>query len=453
MRTLPIKMIRVLVPFVPLFSKRVWQHAQVLLAGAILAQGGRTVSSALRAMGLDQERRFHRYHRVLSRAEWSSRKVSRVLLGLLVEAFVPEGAPLVVGIDETLERRRGRKIAAKGVYRDPVRSTHEYFVKASGLRWVCVMLLVEIPWASRVWALPFLSALAPSERYAAKRDKRHKKITEWAWQLLLLVRRWYPKREIVAVADRAYASLKLLDRCRRLRKPITFITRLRLDAALYEPAPPRKAGQIGRPRIKGERLPNLSEVAEDPTTVWKMTTIANWYGTTERTVEIASETAVWYSTGLFAVPVRWVLIRDPQGEFKTQALLCTDLKADPEKILAWFITRWQLEVTFQEVRRHLGFETQRQWSEMAIRRTTPALLGLFSLITLFAHQRMRPSTETLRRVAWYRKAHPTFSDALALVRKDLWASATFCGSPAQSDMVKVPRAYLERLTDAVCYAA
>lgn len=192
------------------------------------------------------------------------------------------------------------------------------------------MLLVEVPWASRVWALPFLCALAPSERYAAKRGKRHKKITEWAWQLLLQVRRWYPQRQIVAVADRAYASLKLLSRCRSLSKPVTFITRLRLDAALYEPAPPRRPGQRGRPRLKGERLPNLSEVADDPRTLWKLTMITNWYGERERVVEIASETAVWYSTGLFAVPIRWVLIRDPKGEFKTQALLCTDLNADPK---------------------------------------------------------------------------------------------------------------------------
>src|SRR5919199_1207353 len=142
------------------------------------------------------------------------------------------------------------------------------------------------------------------------------------------------------------------------------ITRLRLDAALYEPAPPRRPGQIGRPRLKGERLPNLSVVAEDPDTVWKLTTIATCYGERERIVEIASETAVWYSTGLFAVPVRWVLIRDPQKGFKTQALLCTDLGADPQKILCWFVMRWQLEVTFQEVRRHLGFETQRQWSDL-----------------------------------------------------------------------------------------
>src|SRR5215208_8379296 len=202
MRTLPTAMIQMLAPFAPLFSERVWRHAQLLLMGAILATGKRTVSSALRAMGLSQEKRFHRYHRVLNRATWSTREASRTLLGLLVEVFVPEG-PLVLGIDETLERRGGKKISARGVYRDPVRSTHETFVKSSGLRWVYVMLLVEIPWATRVWALPFLSALAPSERYAAKRGRRHKKLTEWAWQMLLVLRRWYPEREIVAVADRA----------------------------------------------------------------------------------------------------------------------------------------------------------------------------------------------------------------------------------------------------------
>ena len=171
-------------------------------------------------------------------------------------------------------------------------------------------------------------------------------------------------------------------------------------------------------------------------------------------VEIASATAVWYSTGLFAVPVRWVLIRDPQKEFKTQALLCTDLDADPEEILRWFMMRWQLEVTFQEMRRHLGFETQRQWSEMAIRRTTPALLGLFSLVTLFAHRRMAQVAGALRQAAWYRKRHPTFADLLAMVRQELWAQErTFCGSPAGTDTTKVPREYVERLTEAVCYAA
>jgi hypothetical protein len=170
MRTLPALMLHLLKPFMPLFSTRVWPYAQVLLAGAILAPGKRTVSAALRAMGLGQTEQFQRYHRVLNRATWSGREASRVLLGLLVKTFVPSSSPLVIGVDETLERRWGKKIAAKGVYRDPVRSTHERFVKASGLRWVCLMLLVPVPWAGRVWALPFLSVLAPSERYSTERE-------------------------------------------------------------------------------------------------------------------------------------------------------------------------------------------------------------------------------------------------------------------------------------------
>ena len=455
MRTLPTTMVQVLAPFVPLFSKSVWAHVEPLLAGAILAPGKRTVASALRAVGLQQERRFCRYHRVLSRAAWSSREASRVLLGSLVEAFVPNG-PLVLGIDETLERRYGKKIAAKGIYRDPLRSSHSHFVKTSALRWVCVTLLAEVPWAERVWSMPFLSALAYSERYAREQGKRHKTLTQWAWQLLLLVRRWWPEREIVAVADSTYASLRLLERCRTLKNPIVFITRLRLDAALYEPAPPRYPGQMGRPRIKGERLPNLSAVAEDPDTDWTPLTLAHWYGEAERTVEVVSETALWYSTGLPAVPLRWVLIRDPEEEFETQALLCTDLDAKPERIISWFVRRWQMEATFQEARQRLGFETGRHWSELALRRTAPVLLALFSMVTLLAHRYMatKKSANAVRRAAWYDKRRPTFSDALALVRKELWArEATSCGSPAQTDLVKVPREFMERLTDAVCYAA
>ena len=453
MHTLPKSMIQVLAPFAPLFSKSVFQHVQLLLVGAILAPGKRTVASALRAVSLEDERRFCRYHRVLSRAVWSSREASRVLLGLLVEAFVPEG-PLVLGIDDTLERRRGKKISAKGIYRDPVRSSRQHFVKTSALRWVCLALLVPVPWASRVWSLPFLSALAYSERYAEEQGKRHKTLTDWAGQLLLLVRRWYPEREIVAVADGGYAALKLLDRCRSLSEPITFITRLRLDAALYKPAPPRHCGQIGRPRLKGDRLPNLSVLAQDPTTDWAPITLNNWYGNSKRTIEIVSGTALWYSTGVPAVPLRWVLIRDPQEEFETQALLCTDLAAEPEQIISWFVRRWQMETTFQEVRQRLGFETQRQWSEKALRRTAPALLGLFSLVTLLAHRHMAEGAQIVRKAAWYDKAHPTFSDALALVRRQLWArEETFYRSSRESDTVKVPREFMERLTDAICYAA
>jgi DDE superfamily endonuclease len=452
MPTLPPAMLALLAPFAPLFRRRVWSSVLVLLAGTLLAPGQRTVTAALRMMGLEHLPRFERYHRVLSRAQWSSLTASRVLLGLLVATFAPTG-PLLVGIDETIERRRGKRIAAKGIYRDPVRSSHAHFVKASGLRWIGLMLLVPIPWAGRVWALPFLTALAPSERYDQEQERRHKTLADWARQLLLLVRRWWPDRPLIAVADSSYAALELLAACQAWPQPVTVITRLRLDAALYAPAPPRRPRQVGRPRLKGQRLPTLAAVADDPTTVWTPITVPDWYGTGERGIEVVSDTAVWYHTGRPPVPLRWVLIRDPHGQFDTQALLCTDRAVAPEQIVAWFVRRWQLEVTFEEARRHLGVETQRQWSERAIRRTTPALLGLFSLVTLFTQQDRSRTPVRVRQAAWYQKAQPTFADALALVRRELWAEAAFHLSASEPDMVKVPRRFIERLTDTLCYAA
>src|SRR5215211_3596360 len=267
MPPLPPAMLHLLAPFAPCFSRRILCHALVLLAGTLLAPGRRTVAAALRAMGLEHGKRFERYHRVLSRDRWSGLAVGRTLLGLLVAAFVPTG-PLLIGVDETVERRRGARIAAKGIYRDPVRSSHSHFVKASGLRWVCLMLLVPVPWARRTWALPFLTALAPSERYDRARGRRHKALTDWAGQLLLVVRRWWPERPIVAVADSGYAALEFLAACRSWRAPVAVVTRLRLDAALDEPAPPRRPRQNGRPRLKGARLPTLAAVAADPDTSW-----------------------------------------------------------------------------------------------------------------------------------------------------------------------------------------
>ena len=451
MPTLPPAMLRVLAPFAPHFSRRVWSHVLILVAGAILAPGRRTVTAALRAMDLDQQPRCERYHRVLNRDRWSSLAVGCTLLRLLTVIFAPDG-PLILGLDETIERRRGAKIAAKGIYRDPVRSSHSHFVKASGLRWVCLMLLVPIPWAGRTWALPFLSALAPSERYDQQRGRRHKALTDWARQLLLTVRRASPDRPLVAVADSTSAAIELLAACRAWPQPVTIVTRLRLDAALYEPAPPRRPRQTGRPRLKGKRLPTLAAVAADPTTTWVPVTVAHWYGWGERTVEVVTAAALWYHSGLPPVPLRWVLIRDPAGKFATQALLCTDLTVAPEQMLTWFVQRWQLEVTFEEARRHLGVETQRQWSDLAIGRTTPALLGLFALVTLLAHPHMA-AADGVRQAAWYQKALPTFTDALAVVRRHLWQHALSCTSACAGDVVKVPRPVVERLTQALCYAA
>jgi hypothetical protein len=451
MLTLPDEYFTLISAFAPLFSKRIWQPAQVLLTGAILALGKRTVTSVLRVMGLSDEKHFQNYHRVLNRAVWSSLAASQILLGLLVVAFAPLGV-IVMGLDDTIERRWGAQIKARGIYRDPVRSSHSHTVKASGLRWLSLMLLAPIPWAKRVWALPFLTALAPSERYHRGKRRAHKKLTDWGRQMLLQVRRWLPQRQLVVVADSSFAVIELLGRVARLPHPICMITRFRLDAALYKPAQPRQPGQKGRGRKKGARLPTLEHVLRDKKTAWQRVTIRNWYGEARRTIEIVSSTAVWYHSGMVPVPIRWVLIRDPKGKFKAQALLCTDLKVKPVQIIEWFVLRWQLEVTFEEVRAHLGVETQRQWSDWAIARTTPALLGLFSLVTLLAHRSRQRGNLPVRRAAWYTKRLPTFSDALAIVRSHLWHAMSFHASLSTTDMVKVPSFLLKRYADALCYA-
>jgi hypothetical protein len=452
MPTLSTEYLTLVLAFAPVFTKRVWQHVQVLLTGAILAPGKRTVTAALRVMGLSDERHFQTYHRVLNRAVWSSLEVSRILLGMLVQTFVPTGT-IVLGIDETIERRRGAKIKAKGIYRDPVRSSRSHFVKASGLRWLSVMLLAPIPWAQKVWALPFLTILAPSERYYQDCPRGHKKVTDWARQALQQVRRWLPGRKLVVVADNTYAAIDLLSRLVQLPNPVYMVARLRLDAALYEPAPPREPGKRGRPRVKGARLPTLKHVLRDPKTEWTACTVPDWYGQGQHEIELTSDTAVWYHSGKPPVPIRWVLIRDPKGRFESRALLCTDVKATPLQIVKWFVLRWQVEVTFQEARAHLGVETQRQWSDLAITRTTPALLGLFSLVTLVAHQLVSRDQLPVRKAAWYVKQWPTFSDALAAVRYQLWHCRDFHLSLPKCDVVEIPRSLLTRFIDTLCYAA
>jgi hypothetical protein len=452
MEALPREIVRVMRMFEDVFSERVWDWAQVLVIGAILTPGQRTVAAVLRVLGLGDERQYQNYHRVLNRAQWSSRELSRRLLGLLVAAFVPGDGPVLVGLDETIERRRGAKIAAKGIYRDPVRSSKRHFVKASGLRWISMQVLTVVPWAGRIWGLPFLTVLAPSERYNVERGRRHKTLPEWGRQMIRQVRRWLPDRTLVVVADSTYAVLELLADAAGLPQPVTMVTRLRLDAALYDPAPPREPGTKGRPRLKGERQPTLATRVLDPATVWEPLTVP-WYGGATAQVEAATGTALWYHPGAPTVALRWVLLRDPAGQFEPQAFLSTDPSVPPAQIVAWFVARWPLEVTFQEVRAHLGVETQRQWSDRAILRTAPALLGLFSLVTLFAQARLGKEPLPIRQAAWYAKSAPTFSDTLAFVRRQLWPVTVSSTSPSSNEVVEIPRALFDRLTDTLAFAA
>ena len=271
--------------------------------------------------------------------------------------------------------------------------------------------------------------------------------------MLVQVRRWVPHRQFVVVADSSFAALELLFSLSQMKLPVHIVTRLRLDAALYQPPPPRQPKQMGRPRKVGKRLPTLKALIENPYTPWQTLVVKDWYGHGDYTLQIASHTAVWYHTGLPVLPIRWVLIKDPKGKFEPQALLCTNLSAQPMEILQWFRQRWQVEVTFEEVRSHLGVETQRQWSNLAILRTTPALLALFSIVVMLANQAQTQHPFNLLNTAWYHKSFPTFADALALVRQQLWQFRLFQLSNGETDTVNVPRTFFKCWSDLLCYAA
>ena len=310
------------------------------------------------------------------------------------------------------------------------------------------MLLTKVPFAERVWALPFLTVLCPSERYHRERGIRHRKLTDRARQAILRVWRWFPEKKLIFVGDSSYAALDLLN---AVREKVTVVTRLRLDAALYEAALERIAGQMGRPRKKGVRLPTLNEVIKNPRTHWKKV-VVNWYGV-EKEIEITSGRCVWFHVGKEAVPIRWVIVRDPAEEFDTQAVLCTNQNAAPQQIVEWFVRRWQVEVTFEESRRHLGIETNRQWSDKAIARTTPCLFGLFSLITMMAQKLEQEGKLKIRSAVWYEKEVATFSDAIGCVRQQIWEFQSFQTSKSEYEMIKIPRSFLETLTDTLCFAA
>ena len=446
---LPERFLSRLVEFADLFTRPTWSNVLMLLAGVILAPGRRTVAAALRILGRECDPDFCTFHRILNRAAWSSRAVARQLLIVLVKALVPSGAPVVIGLDDTIERRWGTKISARGIYRDPVRSSKGHFVKASGLRWLSAMLLVKVPWADRVMALPFLTLLAPSKRFYAGKMRAPKTLLDWARQAALQIHRWLPDRYIVLVADSAFAAIEFLA---AVRNHACVVTRLRLDANLFG-FPPQKPKGRGRPPIKGKPHKKLSALIKDRKVSWKRYRVSLWYGRTNRLVDIASGTALWYRSGVPPVPIRWLLVRDPKGELEPQAFLATNLNARPCDILAWFVSRWQVEVTFAEVRAHLGVETQRQWSDKAILRTTPVLLGLFSIVTLWAHDLAKSRKFKPRTTAWYPKAVLTFSDAIAAVRREIWHNQISFMSRPSRDSIKIPRHIWNRMENALAHAA
>ena len=444
---LPAEIIPILAQFAPVFTAPTYQKALLLVVGTILAKGRRTVTSALRAVGHTQPADWAKYHHVLNRARWSGLQVSRQLLAVLVATWGPADR-VTIAVDETLERRWGPQIRKRGHWRDSLASSKQINVSSSGLRWLVFALVVNVPWTPYALALPFLSVLLTTPKVSAQLGRPHKTVAHVTGQVVIWLRRTLSGRAIHLVGDGAYAVIALGALCQR--QQVTLLAPLRLDARLFEP-PMRSVGQRrGRPPVVGARLPNLAQVAVQPTTRWQRSLVP-WYGGTHTIVDWTTGTALWYTTGTAPLAIRWVLVRDPQGQRPLRAFFSTEAAQGAPSIIADFVNRWPLEVTFEEARAHLGLETQRQWSDLAIERTTPALLGLYSLIVVLAQALYPTGDLPLPQAAWYPKTHATFHDVLALVRKQLWQQYLFQTAVVPTDLRFISPAQVEHLLSAACY--
>ncbi len=444
--------INVLECFVPVFSAKVWRNAKILLIGAILCRKERTVAAILRVMGLGNDPHFTNYHRVLSKARWSGLHAAKILLGLLV-ALVPVNLPIIIGVDDTIERRKGKKIRDKGCYRDPVRSTKKHVIRCFGLKWLSMMLIVPVPWSQRHWALPFLTALTPSKKANEEENRRHKTTIDWTIQMIKQVSRWLANRSIILIGDGSFACIRLAHTCIQLGK-VTLISRLRLDARLFDfpGAIAEVPGKRGPKPQKGKRLPKLKDLVDDPDQDWQEAHV-KWYGGVMKRIRFLTGFCLWHSPGHKPVLIRWVVVVDPDGKCKPEAFFSTDTQLTPIQMVEYFVLRWSVEVTFQESRRHLGVETQRQWTDKAIARSTPALMGLFSIVCLMALRLISKGKELIpQTTAWYQKQDVTFSDVLALVRRYIWADK-YVKSTHDTGYVLFPIQKWEAILDLLATAA
>ena len=422
MPVLPNNIIQFLQPFSIVFhTNKTFVKLLILFSGSLLCQGGRTVCACLRALGMHGEKAFSNYHHVLNRCKWSSLKAAKVLIKQLLPFTNGE---LVLIVDEHLERRNGAKIKTKSIYRDAVSSSASWLVKCWGIKWVVLSCLIKFPWSTRSFALPFFCVIVIPKNHKIHKKRKYRTGIDIICQMLYCVRKWLPQIPINLVGDGEYAKVKLAKTCIKLQ--INLIARMRVDARLHDF--PGKYKGLGRyPKI-GLRLtkkdipPQKQNVA--------------WYGGRIKEVRTHFKHCLWQagkSGTLIPVFAGWVQLREDDEFILVSVGGSSTLSA--KKTVELYISRWNLEVTFRECREYLGIQTQRQWSDLAITRTSPLIFGSYTLVTIIGHFLWKTQDIIPLRTAWYNKQQLTFSDMLQAVRKEIWKHRSNSGKKGEFEKV------------------
>jgi hypothetical protein len=427
------------------FTSPTYQRFSILLVGAVLTTGRRTVANLLRTLRHLAPGHRTSYQRVLSRARWSGLAIGCALMRLVLDRLAPDGPVALVG-DDTVDGHKGPSVYGKGRHRDAVRSTHSYTAWRYGHKWVVLAVLVKFPFAARRWALPVLIDLYRPPEVSAAEGRRHKTPAQLMCRLLRVLLIRFPDRTFVFTGDCGYGTHEVARFCHRHRARLTLVSKLHPDANLFEPPPPY-AGN-GRPRVKGARLPKARRAAETaPRTRLRVA----WYGGGTRRVEAATGTGHWYKGGCGLVPIRWVFVKDATGTHRDEYLFTTDVALSADAVVGAYCGRWNIETTFQEARSALGLETTRGWRKNTVLRAGPCLLGLYSVVAILFHA--LPESKRVGAVAWPGKATVTFSDALCAVRRWLWAEAVLPQAGGGTALQKLPEPVRELLLTTLAPAA
>jgi hypothetical protein len=452
MLTLPVVAKPLLSRFSIAFTKPTFQRAMLLFVGFLLTTGRRTVTHALWSTRVLWDGHFSDYHRVFSRARWSLWPLGRVLAGAVLE-LVPPDQPVIGSADDTAASHKGKCVYGKGRHRDACRSTRTFMAWLWGHRWVVLAIHVKFPFATRPWALPVLVALYRTKELCEQEGRRHRTAIELARPLMARLMRWFPERRFILLGDGGYASHGLAAFCHRHRRQLTLASLLHPRAHLCEAPPKLKKGQMGRRRIRGEKLPHPEEVVKD--TKRRRHATVDWYGAKRRKVAFVSRTGHWYKATEGLVPIRWVFVQDLEGTHEDRYLYSTDPSMDAATIIGLYTARWSIEVTFQEVRQHLGFATPRNRKDQSVLRTAPCLLGMFSVVSLLFHRIAcaKGRVPQPRSYPWYAKTEITFTDALAAVRRQFWRETVFSKALPHGGLNQLPVKLRAMLLDHLAPAA
>lgn len=437
-----------LAAFAPHFTHPTYARFLTLLGAAILTTGRRTVANVLRTAGGLAPGHRTSYQRVLSAAEWSGLELGCALARFLLDHLLPEGPVHLVG-DDTVDGHPGPKVYGKARHRDPTRSTHSYTAWRYGHRWVVLAVLVRFPLATRPWALPVLVDLYRSPELDHAEGRRHRTPAQLLCRLVRLLLIRVPGRTFVLVGDSSYGTHEVARFCRRHRNRLTLVSKLCPDANLFQPPPPYTG--VGRPRVKGDRLPKPREAVANLRPQSRSRLVVGWYGGGTRKVAVVTSTGHWYKSGRGLVPVRWVFVEDRTGTHRDEYLFTTDPTLTPAAVIGSYTARWNVETTVQECRSGLGLETTRGWCRRTVLRAAPCLFGLYSVVAVLFHA--LPAEKQSRAVAWPGKSGVTFSDALTAVRRWVWTEGVFPRAGADAAVEQLPPEVRELLLSALTPAA